>query len=608
MKGYMGNILRVDLTKGTAVSEKLDERLARDFLGGRGLGSKVLYDEMRSGVDPLSPENVMIFAVGPLTGTRTPCSGRHVVVSKSPATGGIAFTSSGGTWGAELKKAGFDAIIVKGKAAKPTYLWISDESVRFMDAGEHWGKKISQSDEEIRSQTDPSAKVLQIGIAGENKSGNSAIMNEKYRAAGRCGLGAVMGSKNLKAIAVKGTKNPEAADSIGLSRVIDRSMKMIAASDVTREEGGLNSYGTAVLTNIMNASGIYPTRNFQTGTFADADKISGEQMSKTILKEKKACFECPIECGRWIKLEKGKYAGTEGESLEYETSWAFGGQCGVNNLEALARANFLCNEYGLDTISTGSSIGFTMELMERGILTNENVGIDLRFGDHEAMLRMIEMIANREGFGDVLADGTRAAAKRIGKGSIYYTMQVKGLELPAYDPRGVFGLGLNYATGNRGACHVTGYTIAAEILGVPLKADPFDAGEDKVDLTILFQDLTAAIDSSSNCLFLAFAISAQEYADMIKHLVGWKDYTPEEFMRAGERIFAIERLFNKREGFGRKDDTLPERFLKEPMPEGAPKGNVHPLTSMLDIYYRKRGYDNEGHPAGEKLEELGITG
>ena len=606
MKGYMGTVLRIDLDRQNAEKQKLDEQLARNFLGGRGLGAKILYDELKSGTDPLSPENILVFAIGPLTGTRTPSSGRHVVVSKSPLTGGIAFTSSGGTWGAELKRAGYDAIVVKGKAKKPLYLWIEDDEVGFRDAKEHWGKMISQSDEGIKSETDDEAKVLQIGIAGERMSRIAAIINEKYRAAGRCGLGSVMGAKNLKAIAVKGSRNPEAADSIGLTRAASRAMKMISESGVTKEDGGLNSFGTAVLTNIINASGIYPTRNFQTGTFSGAEKISGEAMAKTILKEKTACYECPMECGRWVKVEKGKYAGTEGESLEYETSWAFGGECGVNNLEALARANFLCNEYGLDTISTGSSIGFTMELLERGILSKEKVGIDLRFGNDDAMIQMIEKIAKREGFGDVLADGTKAASKKIGKGSEYYAMQVKGLELPAYDPRGAVGLGLNFATANRGACHVSGYTIAAEILGAPLKADPFDSGESKVDLTILFQNFTAAVDSGVNCLFLTFAVGASEYAEMISSLVGWEGYDADEFLRTGERIFAIERLFNKREGFGRKDDTLPQRFLKEPMPEGAPKGRVHPLAEMLDIYYRKRGYTEEGHPGKEKLNELGL--
>lgn len=607
MKGYTGKIARVDLSSSSYESQKLDENIARKYLGGRGLGTKILYDELRAGIDPFSPENIIIFATGPLTGTRTPSSGRHFVISKSPATGGITFTSSGGTWAAEMKKAGYDAIIVKGKAKKPAYLWIKDDNVELRDASSFWGKFVSEVDDGIRGETDKEAKVLTIGPAGEKKSFIAAVINEKYRAAGRTGLGAVMGSKNLKAIAVKGEKDVEVADGIGLARAVNKAMKKISESGVTKEGGGLNAYGTAVLTNIMNASGIYPTRNFQSGTFADAEKISGERMAETILKEKTACFECPMECGRWVKVESGKYAGVEGESLEYETSWAFGGQCGVNDLNALARANYLCNEFGMDTISAGSTIGFAMELMDRGIITKDKVGLNLVFGNDESMIEMIELMGKREGFGEVLADGTRVAARKIGKGSEYYAMQVKGLELPAYDPRGVFGLGLNFATANRGGCHVSGYTIAAEILGVPLKADPFDSSEKKVDLTILFQNLTASVDSSSNCLFLTFALGAEDYTDMIKYAVGWKDYSIEEFLSTGERIFALERLFNRREGFGRKDDKLPERLLKEPSPEGAPKGQVHPLEKMLDMYYSKRGYGKDGHPEAKTLKKLGLA-
>lgn len=606
MNGYSGKILSVDLTTMRFEEQDMDKGVARRFLGGRGLGTKVLYDELASEVEPFSPQNIVVIATGPLTGTKTPSSGRHFVISKSPATGGITFTSSGGTWAVELKKAGYDAIIIKGKAEKPTYLWLNDGSIEFKEASKFWGKLVKEVDDGIRAETDEEAKVLQIGIAGEKRSCIAAVMNEKYRAAGRTGLGAVLGSKNLKAIAVKGTKEVLVAEAVELSRVTDKILKKIQQSDVTKEGGGLNSFGTAVLTNVINASGIYPTRNFQTGTFKDAGEISGEKMAETILVKTTACFECPIECGRWIKVEKGKYAGVEGESLEYETCWAFGGQCAVNDINALAKANDLCNEYGLDTISTGSTIGFAMELVQRGIVSRQDVGVDLTFGNDEAMVRMVELIGKREGFGDILADGTRAAAKRIGKGAEYYAMQVKGLEMPAYEPRGAMGIGLNYATANRGGCHVSGYTIAAEILGIPIKADPFDSGKDKVGLTILFQNLTAAVDSSGNCLFLTFALGADDYVEMIKYVTGWTDYNVDEFLKTGDRIFALERMFNKREGFSRKDDRLPERLLKEPMPEGAPKGKVHPLDDMLDIYYEARGYDAEGHPTGEKLKELGL--
>ena len=601
-----GKMLRVDLTSKTCKEEEIDKETARMFLGGRGLGVKILYDELQANVDPLSQQNIIVVATGPLTGTKSASSGRHIVVSKSPATGGLTFASAGGTWATEFKKCGYDAIVVKGKAENPTYILINDENVEFRDAGKFWGKLVSEVDDGIRAETDEEAKVLQIGIAGEKRSRMAAVINEKYRAAGRTGLGAVFGSKNLKAIVVKGTKDVEVAKPIAFRRAADKVLKLISENDVMKEGGALNTYGTTVLTNIMNASGIYPTKNFQTGVFKDADLISGEQIKKTIMKEKKACYECPTECGRRIKIESGKYAGTEGESLEYESSWAFGGECGVNNLNAIARANYLCNEYGLDTISTGSTIGFAMELFEKGILSIDDLGFELSFGDADAMIKMIELIARRKGFLDVLADGTKLASQKIGKRSEYYAMQVKGLELPAYDPRGAFGIGLNYATANRGACHVSGYTIAAEIIGSPLKVDPVDASEAKVDLTILFQNLTSAVDSSSNCLFLTFAIGADEYANMIAGVTGWDGYTQDEFLKTGERIFALERLFNKREGFDRKDDKLPERFLIEEMPEGPAKGKVHPLEDMLTMYYERRGYDEDGYPSKQKLNELGL--
>ncbi len=601
-----GKILRIDMTSESFKEEETDEATCRKFLGGRGLGAKILYDELAAGTDPFSAENIVVIATGPLTGTKTPSSGRHVVISKSPATGGMTFSSSGGTWAVEFRKTGYDLIVLKGKAEKPTYLWISDGVVEFRDASKFWGKQVIEADDGIRAETDEEAKVLQIGIAGEKKSYMAAILNEKYRAAGRTGLGAVLGSKNLKAIAVKGTKEIEVANSIAMRRAADKAMKIILENAVTKEDGALHTYGTAVLTNIMNGLGIYPTRNFQTGVFADAEKISGERMAETIFVKRTACFECPMECGRWIKVDEGKYAGIEGESLEYETTWAFGGQCGVSELDALAKANYVCNEYGVDTISCGNTIGFAMELFERGILTKGDIGFELNFGDADAMVRMTELIAKREGFGDVLADGTVKAAEKIGKGSDYYTMQVKGLELPAYDPRGAMGIGLNFATGNRGGCHVTGYTIAAEAVGAPLKVDPLDASDDKVDLTILFQDFTAAVDSAVNCLFLSFAVGAEVWAEMIAGVAGWDGYDVEEFLKTGERIYALERIFNKREGFGRKDDTLPERLIKEPMPDGPAKGNVHPLDELLKVYYDKRGYDHEGHPTEEKLRELGL--
>lgn len=600
--GYMGRILRVDLSSGKIEKENLKEGFARKFLGGRGFGARILYDEIKAGTDPFSPENVIVFATGPLTGTRTPESGRHTVISKSPLTGGIGTSTSGGFWGYMLKKAGFDAIVVRGSADKPVYLWVEDGKAEIRSAEHLWGKLVSEVDDIIREETEKRAKVLQIGPAGERKSLISAVMNDKYRAAGRCGLGAVMGSKKLRAIAVSGDQEIQIANPDKFDEAVERARGMIDESDVTKEGGLLNSYGTDGIMNIINASGLLPTKNFQTGVFDRAENISGERMAETILERRVGCYNCSIRCGRWVKAGFMDYS-IEGESLEYENVWAFGADCEIGDLNPIAVANYLCNEFGFDTISAGNTIAFAMELMERGIISEKDTGIDLKFGDGRAMIEMLNMMARREGFGDVLADGTRKAAERIGGNAGYYAIHVKGLELPAYDPRGAYGMGLNYATSNRGAAHVNGYTISPEIFGIPSKVDPYDYSDSKVELTIFLQNITAAIDSSVTCLFNVFAFGENEFGDMISGATGW-EYSGRDFLETGERVYAVERLFNSREGLSSKDDNLPVRFLKEPMPEGPAKGNTVPLEKMLSRYYEIRGYSDEGVPTPEKLKEL----
>ncbi|TFF90111.1 MAG: aldehyde ferredoxin oxidoreductase [Promethearchaeota archaeon] len=610
-----GKMLRIDMTSQSFEEEEISQERVRKYLGGRGIGAKILFDELKPKTQPLSPENVLVIATGPMTGTKAQSTGRYSVVTKSPLTGAILSANSGGTWGTHLRQSGFDVLIIKGKADKPTYLWLHDGKVEFRDALKVWGKKVIEADKLLRGETDEEAKVLQIGLAGEQQSSIAAIMNDKFRAAGRGGAGAVLGSKNLKAIVVKGGKDIEVANPIKFKRSIDKTKKQLeehpAGGGLTKEGGALNLLGTPVLVSVINENGLLPTKNFQTGVFEHAGDISGEKIKEDILKESVACFRCPIECGRWVEVRGGEYGGkayepAEGESLEYETVWAFGSECGNRDLDSIALANFLCNEYGLDTISTGTTIGFAMEAFEKGLITEKDVGFKLDWGDPDAIIKLVEMIAHRDGFGNVLADGSLAAARKIGGQAEEFAIQVKGLELPAYDPRGAFGIGLNYATSNRGAAHVNGYTIAAEIAGAPLKVDPLDGGPDKVGLTILFQNLTAAVDSIGQCLFLTFSVGAEEFAPLIASVMGWNDYTAEEFVKTGERIYALERLFNQREGFGRLDDNLPKRFTDEEMPEGAAKGNVNPLESMLKMYYDQRGYDEEGHPTYGKLVELDI--
>jgi len=590
MPGLMGKILRANLSNGDIREETITEDIARAYIGGRGLASKILYDEVDPKTDALSPKNKLIFAVGPLTGTSAPASSRYEVVTKSPLTGTITGANGGGFFGAELKKTGFDAIVIEGKADKPVYLWVNDGKAEIKDAGGLWGKNTHETtDMIVKELGDEKVRVACIGPAGENLVKFACVISDKHRAPGRGGVGTVMGSKNLKAIAVRGTKKIEIAKPEAFEKVVKDCINKLKESPTTGQ--GLPTYGTAVLVNIINQSGIFPTRNFQTGVFEGAEKISGETMKDTILVKNKACHGCPIACGRVTEV-KGKYAG-KGEGPEYETIWAFGAQCGVDNLEAIAKANYLCNELGIDTITMGNTIGCAMELSEKGYLPEEDVGMKLTFGDADAIVELTKKTAYK---------GSYRLAEKYGHPEL--SMSVKRQELPAYDPRGVQGHGLEYATSNRGGCHVRGYMISPEILGVPEKLDPL-ATEGKAGWTKTFQDLTSVVDSCNICLFTTFALGADDLAALLSAATGF-DYTTEEVMKAGERIWNMERLYNIRAGFGRNDDTLPERLLKEKMPEGAAKGHVWEKGALLDDYYKVRGWDKDGVPTKEKLRELGL--
>ncbi len=595
----MGKILRVNLSSGNVREEMISKDIARAYIGGRGLASKILYDEVDPKTDALSPKNKLIFAVGPLAGTSAPAPSRYEVVTKSPLTGTIAGANCGGFFGAELKKTGFDAIVIEGKADKPVYLWVNDGKAEIKDAGYLWGKNTHETtDMIVKELGDEKVSVACIGPAGENLVRFACVISDKHRASGRGGVGTVMGSKSLKAIAVRGTKKVEIAKPDAFEKAVKDCIKKLKDNPITGQ--GLPTYGSAILVNIINQSGIFPTRNFQTGVFEGAEKISGETMKDTILVKNKACHGCPIVCGRVTEV-KGKYAG-KGEGPEYETIWAFGAQCGVDNLEAIAKANYLCNELGIDTITMGNTIGCAMELSEKEYLPEKDVGMRLTFGDADAIVELTKKTAYRDGFGDVLAEGSYNLAEKYGHPEL--SMSVKKQELPAYDPRGVQGHGLEYATSNRGGCHVRGYMIAPEILGVPEKLDPL-VTEGKAGWTKTFQDLTSVVDSCNICLFTTFALGADDLAALLSAATGF-DYTTEEVMKAGERIWNMERLYNIRAGFGRNDDTLPERLLKEKMPEGAAKGHVWERDALLGEYYKVRGWDKNGVPTKDKLRELGL--
>ena len=598
MSGYCGKLLRVNLTDGQISEEPIDLDIARKFIGGRGLGTYYLTREIDPEVDGLSPENKLIMVTGPLTGSKAPAAGRYMVITKSPLTGTVACSNAGGFWGPQLKFAGYDMIIFEGKASEPCYLTVRDDQVELRDASDYWGMLVGEKTDALLEEFgDQKASVLTIGPAGENLSPIAAIMNDKYRAAGRSGVGAVMGSKNLAAVVVRGTGNVPSADEDATTKLVRELRKNIRENSVTGE--GLPTYGTAVLVNIINESGVYPTENFQKSYFPEADKASGETLAETYLTKRDVCFGCPIACGRYTKV-----GDVEGGGPEYETIWAFSADCGVSDLPAVIRANKWCNEYGLDTISAGATIACAMELYQRGLVTDDELeGPPLEFGSAEAIEEWTRKMGAGEGFGEKLAKGSYRLAEMYGVPEL--SMSVKKQELPAYDPRGIQGHGLQYATSNRGGCHVRGYLISPEILGVPEKLDPLSL-EGKASWAKLFQDLTAIIDSLGMCLFTSFALDADDYTALFNAIVG-ADCTAEDMLKAGDRIWNLEREFNLAAGVGPDQDTLPKRLLEDPIPEGPSEGNVHRLGELLPEYYRERGWDEGGIPTEEKLAELDLV-
>ena len=600
MHAYAGKTLRVDLSRGRIQVEPADPDLARAFIGGRGLATKIVCDEIDPMIDPLDAANKLIFATGPLTGTSAMCGGRFMVITKGALTGAIASSNCGGNFGPELKYAGYDMVVFEGAAAEPVILVIDDGAVELRPAGELWGKNVHQTEDALHERLGEDFKCVSIGPAGEKLVRFAAIMNDKNRAAGRSGVGAVMGSKKLKAVAVRGTGGLTTADPKGFRAACLDALAKLKEAPITGS--GLPQFGTAVLVNIINESGLLPTRNCQQGQFEAAEQISGETIAEQILVRARACVACPIACGRVTALRDGKFSG-RGEGPEYETIWAFGADVGVSDLAAATKANYICNELGMDTITAGATIACARELFEKGALDKKEAGCDLRFGNADALVDLVTKIGHRQGFGDVLAEGSARLAERYGRPELF--MGVKKQEFPAYDPRGAYGMGLQYATSNRGACHVRGYMIAPEILGVPEKADPY-ATEGKAALNIGFQNLTAALDSAGICLFVTFApVGGPEIAALLKTATGF-DYDVDELMRAGERIWNLERMFNLRAGFSKKDDTLPKRLLREPMPGGPAKGKTVPLEEMLSEYYHLRGWDKEGRPTKERLAALGL--
>jgi aldehyde:ferredoxin oxidoreductase len=605
----MGRVLRVDLGTGAVGWEALHPSRARDYIGGRGLGIRYLLDEVDPRCDPLGAKNKLIMATGPLTGTRAPTGARYMVTTKSPLTGAVTCSNSGGHFPAELKKAGVDAVIFEGRATEPVYLWVRDGAAELRPAGHLWGRDTHATHEAVLAETDPAARVACIGPAGERRVRFASIMNDRDRAAGRSGVGAVMGSKNLKAVVARGTGKVPLHDDAAFQAAVDRYLAKFR--EANRETPpALRTHGTAVTVLGTQTAGIFPTRNFRSGQFEQWREIHGETLTQRFLVKPKACFSCPIACGRVTRVNVPGYEG-EGEGPEYETVYSLGSACGVGDLAAVTKANYLCNELGMDTISFGATVACAMELAELGVLPEKDVGRPLRFGDGRALVELARQTAYREGFGDLLAEGSLGLGRRYGRPDL--AMVAKGQEFAGYDPRGEQGMGLAYATSPIGASHMRGDPAYIEILGVPLRVDPL-TWEDKAELVADWQDTFTVIDSVGLCVF--FSVRNYVTPDRRVRPVGILEllnaatgagYTMESLMAASRRIFNAERLFLNGAGLSRADDTLPPRMLREAMPGGPAKGMIVHLDEMLPRYYELRGWDGEGRPTLETLKQLGLA-
>ncbi|MEM1585841.1 MAG: aldehyde ferredoxin oxidoreductase family protein [Candidatus Bathyarchaeia archaeon] len=608
--GYAGKVLKVNLSSKKYRVEDLDFSLARDLLGCLGIASKIMLEEVDPSIDPLSPENKLILLTGVLTGSAAPTACKSIVVSRSPLTNIWGESVFSANTGIELKRAGYDMIIIDGAADKPVYLWIHDGNIDIIDASGYWGMDTYTTCKAIKNDlNEKKAAVICIGPAGEKLVKLSSIISDNGRAAGRCGLGAVMGSKNLKAIATLGSRNIEVANPDLLN---DLKKEIV---NITRERlKALSDYGTARGVVAFEEMGNLPIKNWMKGRFPGAEKISGAKMAETILVSKKACFACHIACGRYIKISEGPYAPLEGYGPEYETIAALGSLCMNDNLEAIAKANDLCNRFGLDTISTGATIAFAMECYERGIITKDDTGgIDLRWGDPDAIIKVVELIGRREGIGAILGEGSMRAAEKIGRGADRYAMQVKGLEIPMHSPYRFKEMGLQYAVSERGACHLRGLSMLPA-RGILLPDIGFDKQvngftiEGKAHLVKVMQDVCRIVDALGLCKFIYLfgGVPLRELPRLYTAVTGW-EMTLDDLIRAGERIWILQRIFNVRMGVRRKDDILPKRFLEEPLNEGAAKGQIIELEPMLNEFYAERGLDHEGRPRREKVLELGLN-
>ncbi len=610
MFGYQGKLLRVDLTRQRTEVEDLDRRLLEKYVGGVGIEAKILYEETTPATDPLGPENVLMAVTGPYTGTAVPASSRHHMMARSPLTGILGEANVGGSWAVQFKKTGFDGIAITGRSDHPVYLWIHDGGVEIRDARPVWGKDSYESAALLKSETSEKATVAVIGPAGEGLVRVASIphIGRIVRSAARTGLGAVMGSKNLKAVVAYGTKDLSLAKLDALQEDVRAILPHVRQSTEA-----FGKYGTSGGVDNYEKMGNFPIKNWRDGRWARASKISGVAMHDTILTGRKGCLRCPISCGRHIKISEGPYAPLECEGPEYETIGTLGGECMVDDLAAVCKANELCNRYGLDTISTGSIIAFAMEAYEKGILTrNDTEGIDLVWGNGSALVEMVHKMGKREGIGRLMGEGVKRMAEALGKNAVEFAIHVKGLEPSAHDPRRFFSQALSYGTAARGACHNASWSHPYELslsmpeIGIPEPQDPYQV-EGKAEFTAKLQDLMSMMDTLIICRFtqVGKAVNITNMLRWLNLITGWDIDIP-EFMRIGERIFNLKRLYNTRLGVSRKDDFLPSRFLTLNRTGEELTKQLPPMGKLLRDYYAYRQWTEDGIPTLGKLEELGL--
>jgi len=615
MPGYQGKVLRVDLSSREIGIEEHDDTFYRRYWGGRGLIAYYLLKELPKGADPLGPENLLVFAAGPLTGVPVAGSGRNSVGAKSPLTGGYGDAEGGGFFGAELKRAGFDGIVVKGRSEKPVYLLIRDGEVELRDASHLWGKTTGEVEDLIKEELgDQLVRISQCGPAGENQVRFACVVNDLTHFAGRTGMGAVMGSKNLRAIAVRGTKPVPLADGVKV-----RELARWMVENAPKLSAGLTDTGTAGGTVSLSVAGGLPTRNFQEGSFEGAESISGQKMKETILIDRDTCYACPIKCKRVVKADTPYKVDPRYGGPEYETIGSLGSTLGIDDIVAVSKGNELCAAYGLDSISTGVTIGFAMECFEKGILTEEDTGgLDLRFGNKDAALKVIELIAKREGLGDLLALGTHRAAARIGKGAIELAMQVRGQEIPMHEPRLKYALGIGYALSPTGADHChnmhdtlyekAGSRAMAELHGLGI-LDPLpfnDLSPEKIHMFWHITNLRTFCNVAVICQFVPWSIIQLE--DLVRAATGWNT-TAVEILAAGERANILARIFNLREGLDVSAEKLPKRFF-QPFGSGPLAGKAADPKVWEEAKrtaYRMAGWTEEGVPTPECLARLSIS-